>query len=102
MDEALAILIEDEEPDDGIDLSPAGIQRERFRWRLRRPEHAELYVLWRQLSGMGGESLAELWQIARAPGSDALMADFATLHAREKRLKKRQEFLSYDPTKRHH
>jgi len=92
MDEALSALLEEsDEDDDPLDLSPAGIQRERTRWALIRPEHLELYVLWRQMAGMGGESLGGLWALARQPGTDALFRDFSTLYARERRLKRRAE-----------
>lgn len=92
MDDALAPLVEEsDDEDDALDLSPAGRERERRRWRLIKPEHLELYVLWRQLAGMGGETLAGLWGLAQQPGSDALFRDFGTLSAREKRLKKRAE-----------
>lgn len=81
---------EDDE-DDGLDLSEEGIARELRRWRIAREEHIDLFVLWRRLSGMGGESLSSLWKLADEPGSAALLRDFGVLTAREKRLKKIQE-----------
>ena len=44
------------------------------------------------MSGMGGESLSNLWELAEKPGSAALFRDFAVLSARKKRLEKRKEF----------
>ena len=76
-----------------IDFSPKGIERERTRWNLVREEHLDLYVLWRNMAGMGGESIGELWRLAQEPGSGALLKDFATISAREKRLKRSREFL---------
>jgi len=74
-------------------MSPQGIARERNRWILVRDEHLDLYVLWRNMAGMGGESLGELWRLAQEPGSGALLKDFATISAREKRLKRSRTFL---------
>lgn len=92
MDDALAVLVEEEgEEADVLDLSPEGRERERTRWRLVVPEHLDLYILWRQLAGMGGETLGGLWALASEPGSEALFRDFGVLHARERRLKKRAE-----------
>ena len=91
MDDALSVLVDedDEDEDDPLDLSPAGIERERRRWILTKPEHLDLYVLWRQMAGMGGETVGGLWALAQQPGSEALLRDFGTLSAREKRLKRR-------------
>lgn len=93
MDDALDILIDkgEEDEDDDLDLSPAGIEQERHRWILTKPEHLDLYVLWRQMAGMGGETIGGLWALAQQPGSEALFRDFGTLHARERRLKRRAE-----------
>lgn len=87
MDEALRPLVEDDPPEDILDLSPAGRERERRRWTLIDPAHLDLYVLWKNLSGMGGETLGQIWDLAQRPGSAALFRDFAVLSAREKRLK---------------
>lgn len=78
----------DSDDDDGLDLSEEGIAYEMRRWRIAREEHIELYVLWKRLSGMGGESLSNLWRLANEPGSAALLKDFGVLSAREKRLKR--------------
>lgn len=93
MDDALAGLVDDDPAPDVLDLSPEGRQREARRWVLLDPAHLDLYVLWRQMAGMGGESLGELLRIAGQPGSAALLRDFGVLSAREKRLKKNREFL---------
>lgn len=80
-----------EEEEDALDLSDEGIARELRRWRIAREEHIDLFVLWRRLSGMGGESLSSLWKLADEPGSAALLHDFGVLTAREKRLKRIKE-----------
>jgi len=92
MDDALAVLLDkgdEEDEDDALDLSPAGIERERRRWILTKPEHLDIYVLWRQMAGMGGETIGGLWALAQQPGTEALFRDFGTLHARERRLQRR-------------
>ena len=93
LDAALLPLVEkaEDEEDDALDLSEEGIARELRRWRIVREEHIDLFVLWRRLSGMGGESLSSLWKLAGEPGSAALLRDFGVLTARENRLKKIQE-----------
>lgn len=78
----------DADADDDLDLSEEGIAYEMRRWQVAREEHVELFVLWRRLSGMGGESLSSLWKLADEPGSAALLRDFGVLSAREKRLKR--------------
>lgn len=90
MDAALLPLVEKAgaEEDEPLDLSPEGIERELRRWLVVREEHIDLFVLWRQLSGMGGESLSGLWKLAQEPGSGALLRDFRVLNARERRLKR--------------
>jgi len=50
-------------------------------------------MLWRNMGGMGGESLSGLWKLYREPGSAALLKDFSTLSAREKKFKRRKDFL---------
>ena len=88
-----ALLTDDNDDDDGfLDLSPEGIERERNRWWIYDELNAHLFVLWSNMSGMGGESLSNLWQLAEKPGSAALFRDFAVLSARKKRLEKRKEF----------
>lgn len=86
-------MIDDEESEDFIDFSEAGIERERHRWQLVREEHVDLYLLWRSMSGMGGEGISGLWALANQPGSGALLKDFYTISAREKRLKRGRKFL---------
>jgi len=45
------------------------------------------------MAGMGGESLSDLWKLAKEPGSASLFRDFSVLSARKKRLEKRRDFL---------
>lgn len=82
------------EEDEPLDLSPEGIERELRRWTVVREEHIDLFVLWKRLSGMGGESLGSLWRLAQEPGSGALLRDFFVLSARERRLKRIHERLN--------
>jgi hypothetical protein len=102
MDDILSTLLTDDDDDDDdgyLDLSPEGIAREQKRWHIYDEMHIHLFVLWSNLSGMGGESLGSLWELAEKPGSAALFRDFAILSARKKRLEKRQEFhKSHDKT----
>lgn len=87
------LLADENDDDDGfLDLSPEGMEKERQRWYIRDEMHAHLFVLWSNMSGIGGESLGNLWELAEKPGSAALFRDFATLSARKKRLEKRKEF----------
>ena len=93
VDDLLYSLLETDEDDDGfIDFSPEGIERERRRWHIHNESNAHLFVLWSNMSGMGGESLNALWELAEKPGSAALFRDFSVLSARKKRLEKRLEF----------
>ena len=95
IDDLLSSLLDngDDDDEDGfLDLSPEGIEKERNRWIIYDEMHAHLFVLWSNMSGMGGESLSNLWMLAEKPGSAALFRDFAVLSARKKRLEKRKEF----------
>ena len=93
MDSALeGLLDDDKDSGDDIDFSPEGIEREKRRWRLADENHIDLFVLWSNMSGMGGESLGDLWDLVERPGSAALLKDFAVLSSRKKRLEKRIEF----------
>jgi len=92
MDEALAVLLdpEDEEPP-GLP-TVAQLEAERGKWKVLRPENVDLFVLWHSMSGMGGESLYNLWRLSREEGSAAMLVDFSTLSRRLARLKQREEF----------
>jgi len=93
MDSALEGLLDSgEDTGDDIDFSPEGIEREKRRWRLCEESNIDLFVLWSNMSGMGGESLGDLWDLVERPGSAALLKDFAVLSSRKKRLEKRQQF----------
>lgn len=94
VDDLLYSLVKDDDDDDDwLDLSPEGIEREARRWYIHDELNAHLFVLWSNMSGMGGESLRNLWELAQEPGSAALFRDFATLSARRKRLEQRRDFI---------
>jgi hypothetical protein len=85
-------MLDSDEPDLGIDFSPEGIMAEQRRWVLCDETHIDLFVLWHNMSGMGGESIASLWRMVDEAGSAALFKDFATLSNRKKRLELRVAF----------
>ncbi len=90
MDAALATLIL---PDKEATEKPptlAEIEAEAGKWHLTRPEHLDLFILYRSMGG-GGESLYDLWKLTQEPGSAALLHDFAILGQRLKRLKARDK-----------
>ena len=89
MDNALEALIDDSEDDYHLDLSPEGIEREKRRWVLYDDASIDIFVLWSNMSGMGGESLVDILSLAQMPGSAALIKDFATLSSRKSTLEKR-------------
>lgn len=74
------------------DLSPAGIKREATRWRLIDSSHIYLYMLWSSYKGMSGESLRDLWEMSKTPGSAELFHDFAIIAQYKKRLEANQKF----------
>lgn len=90
MDEALSGLIVPDKAEDEKPLTLAQIEAERGKWHLTRPEHLDLFVLYRSMGG-GGESLYDLWKLTQEPGSAALLHDFAILGQRLKRLKARDK-----------
>lgn len=55
-------------------------------WHIVRQEHLDLFILWRNMSGMGGESLESLWRLSREPGSAVLLRDFRVLSTRLRRI----------------
>jgi len=82
-----ALVNSDDKDDDLWSADP------KSRAALCDPGHLQLYMLWRNMGGMGGESLSGLWKLYREPGSAALLKDFSTLSAREKKFKRRKDFL---------
>jgi hypothetical protein len=75
-----------------VDWSPQGQRFEARRWRLINEAHLDLYLIWRQMAGLGGSPLGDLFGLAGQPGSAALFQDFRVLGARARRLKQQGEF----------
>ena len=86
------LMDREEEGPPVVDWSPEGLAREARKWRLVNEAHIDLFVLWQQLAGMGGNPLGDLFDLAGKPGSAALFRDFRVLSARKKRLEMQQNF----------
>jgi len=97
MDDALDVLLhKGDESEDSDSWTVADLEAERGRWKLLRPEHMDLFVMWQAMSGMGGESLYDLWRLFQEPGSAALLIDFSTLNRRLAKLRRREKRRKHD------
>lgn len=88
----LATMAKDDDAPPPMDWSPEGLAREARKWRLVNEAHLDLYVLWTQMAGLGGNPLGDLFDLADRPGSAALFRDFRVLSARKKRLGQQEAF----------
>lgn len=75
-------MLEEPEEDDGLDAADTYLLDE---------VNLSRFVLWRRGAGMSGETMASILALSKEPGSAAMIADFATLAARLRRLEWRKE-----------
>lgn len=75
-------MLEEPEEDDGLDAADTYLLDE---------VNLSRFVLWRRGAGMGGETMASILALSKEPGGAAMMADFATLAGRLRRLEWRKK-----------
>lgn len=75
-------MLEDAEDDNGLDAADTYLLDE---------DNLSRFVLWRRGAGMNGETMSSILALSKEAGSAAMIADFATLSARLRRLEWRKE-----------